>query len=75
MRSYQVNILNPKADKLLRDLADMKLITLSEASKDSFMKVVDKLRRKAASQPPSLDEITREVEAVRAKRYANKTKT
>ena len=29
MASYQVDILNPKADKLLQDLADLKLIIQS----------------------------------------------
>jgi hypothetical protein len=72
--TYQVDILNPKADKLLRDLADMKLISLSKTSKDPFLATVKRLRRKAASNPPSLDEITKEVETVRSKRYAGKNK-
>lgn len=72
--TYQVDILNPKADKLLQDLADMKLISLSKASDDPFLSVVKRLRKKAASNPPELDEITKEVEAVRSKRYARKNK-
>lgn len=32
MMTYQVNILNPKAEKLLRDLAELELISISETS-------------------------------------------
>ena len=74
MTSYQVDILNPKADKLLQDLADLKLISISQASKDPFLVVVNRLRKKAAAKLPTLQEITKEVEAVRLKRYASKTK-
>ncbi len=70
MESYQVDILNPKAVKLLKDLADMQLISLSNSSKDSFLAVVGQLRKKAVSKPPTLEEITKEVETVRASRYA-----
>ncbi len=70
MTTYQVNILNPKADKLLQDLADLQLISISETSSDAFLTVVQRLRKKAASKPPTLEEITKEVETVRAKRYA-----
>jgi hypothetical protein len=73
--TYHVDILNPKADKLLHDLADLKLIALSkEPSDDPFLAVVKRLRSKAELKPPTLDEITKEVESVRAKRYADKTK-
>lgn len=72
--TYQVDILNPKADKLLQDLADMKLISLSRTSDDSFLAIIKRLRKKAAPKPPTLDEITKEVEAVRSKRYASKIK-
>lgn len=73
--TYQVDILIPKADKLLQDLADLKLISLSKVSNDPFLTVVKQLRRKAAAiKTPTLEEITKEVESVRAKRYGNKTK-
>jgi hypothetical protein len=67
--TFQVDILNPKATKLLRDLEELKLITLKEQENDGFMKVVKRLRAKAAKNPPSLEEITRVVEKVRSKRY------
>jgi hypothetical protein len=69
--TYQIDILNPKASKLLKDLADMKLISITEMqSSDPFLNVVKQLRKKASINPPSLEQITKEVEAVRAKRYA-----
>jgi len=74
MPSYRIDILNPKADKLLRDLADLKLIAISETPRDSFMSVVKRIRKKTSAKPPTLEEITKEVESVRAKRYARKTK-
>lgn len=70
--NYQVKILNPKAEKLLRDMADLELISISELSVDPFLAVVERLRENAASNPPDLEEITKEVELVRAKRYAKK---
>jgi hypothetical protein len=69
--TYQIDILNPKASKLLKDLADMKLISITEMqSADPFLNVIKQLRKKASVNPPTLEEITKEVEAVRAKRYA-----
>lgn len=70
MNSMQIDILNPKAGKLLEDLADLKLISIRTPSDDGFLKLVNKLRAKAKSKPPTLDEITKEVEIVRANRYA-----
>lgn len=70
--NYQVKILNPKAEKLLRDLADLELISISEYSIDPFMAVVEKLRENASANPPTLEEITKEVEIIRAERYAKK---
>lgn len=70
--TYQVEILKPKAEKLLRDLADLKLISISDSSKDPFMAVVDRLRKKAEFDPPTLEDITKEVELVRTERYAKR---
>jgi len=70
MLTYQVSVNDPKAARLLRDLADMNLITLQETGDEGFMKFVKRLRTRAAGNPPTLEEITKEVEAVRKKRYA-----
>ena len=71
MTTYQVNILNPKADRLLQDLADLNLIAIKQTDNDGFMQVIERLRSKAGQiGPPTMEEITQEVEAVRAERYA-----
>lgn len=65
----RVGILNPKAKRLLKDLTDLKLISIQDASINGFASVLKNLRPKAKSAP-TLDEITKEVELVRNKRYA-----
>ena len=72
--TYLVKLKNPKAAKLLVLLAEIKLISILNISNDPFLNIVKQLRKTAASNPPSLAEITKEVEIVRAKRYANKKK-
>ena len=69
MNTMRIDILNPKAAKLLKDLADLNLIAIQDTSKNGFSSVLKKLRSKAKSAP-TLDEITSEVELVRSKRYA-----
>ncbi len=68
METIKVDILNPKARKLLKDLADLNLISIRKSTKSDFSEVLDKLRSKSETVP-DLDEITREVETVRSKRY------
>jgi len=70
MDTMQIDILNPKASKLLKNLEDLKLISIRKPSDDGFLTLVNKLRAKAKNNPPSLAEITKEVELVRADRYA-----
>jgi len=65
----RVEILHPKAAKLLKDLADLNLIAIHDTSKNGFASVLKKLRSKSKSAP-TFDEITKEVELVRSKRYA-----
>jgi hypothetical protein len=74
MKTYQIDILNPKAARLLQDLADMKLIAIKESKKEDFMNIVSKFRKKASSNVPTLEEITKEVEIVRSERYAKNKK-
>jgi hypothetical protein len=70
MQTFKVSILNPKATKLLKSLAELKLISITEQPDSGFQEMVDRLRKKAATHPPSFEEITEEVENVRSKRYA-----
>jgi hypothetical protein len=68
MRTIQIEILNPKAAKLLKDLEDMDLISIKKPVKNSFVSLLEKLRSKE-SEAPTLEEIAKEVEIVRSKRY------
>lgn len=72
MNTMRIDILNPKAAKLIKDLADLKLIAIQEPSKNSFAMVLKKLRSKAKSAP-SFEEITKEVEMVRTKLHAKQS--
>jgi hypothetical protein len=76
MTTYQIELLEPKAKKLLDELAELNLIRIQEtsASKESFRLLLTKLRA-ANTDNDILDEITREVELVRAERYASKRST
>ena len=64
----QIEILNPKATKLLKDLEDMDLISIKKPVKKSLSSLLEKLRSKD-DYAPTLEEITKEVEFVRSKRY------
>lgn len=70
MESIRIDILNPKAKKLLQNLADLNLIKIkkAEANKANFFAIITRLRKKAGTSP-SIEDITKEVEAVRKKRY------
>ncbi len=69
METLKIDILHPKAKTLLQDLADLKLIRIQKSkSQSEFQDLLEKLRTKA-DVTPSLDEITKEVEAVRKARY------
>jgi len=70
MGTLQVDILNPKSRQILNDLADLNLISIRETADDGFLNLVNKICAKAKNNPPSLEEFTKEVEIVRAKRYA-----
>ncbi len=69
MKTIRINIINPKASKLLKGMEELNLITIQNTSKNGFMNVLKKLRSKSQSVP-TIDEITKEVEIVRSRRYA-----
>ena len=68
MESIQIDILNPKAKKLLQDLADMDLIRIKRSRKSDFTALLTKFRSKP-TESLNLEEITKEVEDVRKSRY------
>jgi len=71
MKTITVNIINPEANKLLKSLVNLKLITIQN-SENGFSKLLKKLR-KENSNKPSFEDITKEVEIVRAARYVKKS--
>jgi len=68
METFQIDILNPKVKKLLKDLADLNLIKIRESNKSDFSKLLSKFRSKS-TESLSLEDITKEVEDVRKSRY------
>ena len=71
MEAFKIEILNPKALKLIKGMQDLKLIKVTNAPASTLMTYLKKMRRNS-STAPSLEEITKIVEEVRAKRYAKK---
>lgn len=73
METLRIDILDPKVKKLLKNLADLKLINIrtNKRTKKDFVKLLERLRSKS-DEAPSLEEITKEVEIVRQKRYDDK---
>jgi len=70
MESLSVEIINPKAKTLLRNLAAMNLINIKN-NQPSLESMLATLRRNE-DQIPSFEEITEEVELVRQERYDRK---
>ena len=71
MESIQVEILNPKAKSILNNLADLKLmnITDSQSARKDFVEFVKKLRSQNKNKKKlSLKEITAEVKDERRKK-------
>jgi len=69
METISIQIKNPKAKQLLKDLESLNLITIK--SKPSLGMMLEKLRKKG-QDAPTLEEITSEVEKVRQMRYDKK---
>lgn len=72
METLTIDILNPKARKLLEDMEDMELITIRQ---NEAVERLERLLGKIRNLPepaPTYEEITKEVEMVRQKRYEQK---
>jgi hypothetical protein len=74
MEALKIEILNPKALKLIKGMEELKLIKVTAEPKDKFEHYLKKIRNKAKSAP-SLGEITNIVEQVRSDRYAKKKRS
>jgi len=71
METIKIDIVNPKAKKIIKDLADLDLINIrGKDPLQSFQTLLNNLRTK--NKEISLEETTKEVELVRSKRYAKK---
>ncbi len=69
MQTIKIDIVNPKALSLLKNLEDLNLIRLNDVNlKSEFISLLNKLRENEENAP-SLEDITAEVESVRKKRY------
>ena len=66
--SLKIDVLDPKALKLLQEIADMNLIRIKRDSDTTFPQVLEILRKQMDSAP-SMEEFTQEVEIVRQQRY------
>lgn len=73
--TLHIQILNPNAKNLLNELEKLNLIRIKrkDESKPDFLDLVKNIRQKNKGEM-SLEEISKEVEAVRLKRYQNKGK-
>jgi hypothetical protein len=72
MESLRIQIINPKAKRLINNLAEMDLIRIQkQKAKSDFGELLDRLRNKEMIAP-SLDEINAEVESARKSRHEKK---
>ncbi len=71
MEALKIEILNPKAMQLIKDMQELNLIKVSDEPVSALKAYLKKMRSNSSSAP-GLDEITKIVEDVRAKRYAKK---
>jgi hypothetical protein len=74
MEAITIEIINPKVKNIIKDLAALKLINIGKPIRknNELDAILKKLR--SHDQKLSLEEITKEVETVRAERYARKAK-
>jgi hypothetical protein len=71
MEALRIEILNQKALKLIKGMQELNLIKVTEEPASTVKTYLKKMRKNAKSAP-SLEEITKIVEEVRAERYAKK---
>jgi len=71
MEALKIEILNPKAIQLIKGMQELQLIKVCDDPISSLKVYLKKMRRNS-STAPSLEEITKIVDDVRAKRYAKK---
>jgi len=71
METIRIDIVNPRAKRIIKELADLNLINIRDKDPvKHFEALLNRLRTKGKGI--SLEEITKEVELVRSKRYGKK---
>lgn len=69
METYRIDILNAKVKSILKELASLDLIRIKkETSKPELKELLEKFRLNS-KDAPSLEDIQKEVEIVRATRH------
>ena len=71
MEALKIEILNPKALQLIKGMQELNLIKVSDEPISTVKAYLKKMRRNSVTAP-GLEEITKIVEDVRAKRHAKK---
>jgi hypothetical protein len=76
MKTYQLEVVEPSAVPMLKDMERRKLIKLlPDDALEDLQALVERVRSRVIGQPPSLEEITEEVEAVRSLRFARENES
>lgn len=68
----EIELVDPRAETLLIELANLNLIRIKnrrKAAAAEFLAMVEKIKSRNSNHAVDLDEITAEVEAVRAKNF------
>lgn len=68
MTFIQIELIDPRALKLLKDLEEMNIIKMNEDPSDKLLSVLKKIRM-PQNEVPDDEEILKEVKQVRAERY------
>lgn len=71
MEALKIEILDPKALQLIKEMQNLNLIKISDEPISRIKTYLEKMRKNSDSTP-NLDEITKMVEEVRTERYAKK---
>lgn len=71
MEALKIQILNPKAMRLLKGMQDLNLIKVSQEPASEVKAYLKKMRKNTADTP-GLEEISKLVEEVRQERYEAK---
>ncbi len=72
METLTIDIIDPKAKKMLEDMEDMNLISINNnKAVERLERLLGKIRSVGGTKP-TLEEITKEVELIRLQRYEQK---